>query len=309
MWSGCGRAASDPPGARRQAVTDAAADRGWTTSRRSLRSSRRAALQDMRRRIGVGTWQEPARGGLPHHRGSDAAQRAPPCCTPVQAPLSASHPLRCGGLGHHGRPIARRRPARPPPAFHGRGRGCVRAARPFRPLWSGTPVTPPARSVLDAALDLRRSGTSTRCSAGPSSGPSVTVDRARDELEGGPSRIAPASSGDGGPHRWLPLRRPSPSCVRLFAPSDLPLPELNAPVITARPEVRRWLWRALGEGRRGGRPDIPPRALEWRADLRRQNAVQSQASCCCASPPGGSGPSPPPSSRRSGTSSAARPTA
>jgi hypothetical protein len=150
--------------------------------------------------------------------------------------------------------------------------------RPDRPLlveeWL---VTPPARTAVDLALEattldevsaiLGRAVQRARVSA---------VDLA-DELDLAPSRgsrlvrlALPAIAG--GAHSASEAR-----LVRLLARSAIPTPEYNATILTRDgPKVVDALWRPLGKGVEIDGAGFHLDAATWSADLRRQNAIQTE---------------------------------
>ena len=151
------------------------------------------------------------------------------------------------------------------------------SSRPFRMHWvRGLPVTPPARSVLDAALDLRRLRDVETVLGRALQIRRVTVDELVAELQVAPSggSLLPRQAMAGlaaGSHAAS-----ESELWRLLGAAGIPLPELNAPVITA--SGVKWvdgLWRDLAKGVEVDGQAFHLGPLAWQADLRRQNAIQS----------------------------------
>lgn len=151
------------------------------------------------------------------------------------------------------------------------------STRPFRPLGvAGIRVTPPARSVLDAALDLRRLADVDALFGRSVQRRLVTVDELAEELA-----VAP-SAGSRLPRRAMSALAAGSHAAseaqlcRLLRRAGVPAPELNAAVETSL--GMRYvdaLWRALCRGVEIDGQAFHLDADAWQADLRRQNAIQS----------------------------------
>jgi very-short-patch-repair endonuclease len=149
-----------------------------------------------------------------------------------------------------------------------------RAARPR--LVEGLPVTWPARSVVDAGLDLdRRQAVDALMGRSIQIG-LVSLDDLAGELDRAPSggsrvlRLALADVAQGS------RAASEAQLLRLLRRSGLPMPELNAPVATALgTRFVDALWRGLGKGVEVDGQAYHLGPAEWRADLTRQNAIQT----------------------------------
>jgi very-short-patch-repair endonuclease len=149
--------------------------------------------------------------------------------------------------------------------------------RPFRPaVRRGLVVTPPARSVVDACLDLRRLSEVDDLLGRSLQARVTSLDNLADELDHSPSggsrlpRVAMAELAAGS-HAASEAQ-----LIRLIRRAALPEPELNAAVLTiSGAKYIDALWRALGKGVEvdGQAYHLSPE--QWRADLQRQNDVQS----------------------------------
>jgi very-short-patch-repair endonuclease len=143
-------------------------------------------------------------------------------------------------------------------------------------LVDGLPVTWPARSVVDAGLDLdRRAPVDALMGRSIQTG-LVSLDDLVVELDRAPSggsrllRLALADVAQGS-HAASEAQ-----LLRLLRRSGLPMPELNAPVIT--PSGTRYidaLWRDQRKGVEIDGQSYHLGPAEWQADLRRQNAIQT----------------------------------
>jgi very-short-patch-repair endonuclease len=233
----------------------------------------------VRRRIHVGRWQEPAPGVVCRTTGTlTLRQQLLAALLYVGPGAAVSHAsavaLWCrtpepdrtvvtAAQGHH--------PVSTPSVW------VRQSTRPFRPLGiAGVRVTPPARSVLDAALDLRRLADVDALFGRAVQRRLVTVDELADELAAAPSAGSrlprqAMSALTAGSHAASEAQ-----LCRLLRRAGVPTPELNAPVETSL-GIRYVdaLWRALRRG-----VEIDGRAFHldaaaWQADLQRQTAIQS----------------------------------
>jgi hypothetical protein len=151
------------------------------------------------------------------------------------------------------------------------------STRPFRPLGiAGIRVTPPARSVMDAALDLRRLADVDALFGRSVQRRLVTVDQLAKEL------LSTPSAGSRLPRRAMSALTAGSHAAseaqlcRLLQRAGVPAPELNAAVVTSL-GIRYVdaLWRALCRGVEIDGQAFHLDADAWQADLRRQNAIQS----------------------------------
>ncbi len=140
----------------------------------------------------------------------------------------------------------------------------------------GLPVTWPARSVVDAGLDLDRRGSVDALMGRSIQIGLVTLDDLADELEHAPSggsrllRLALADVAQGS-HAASEAQ-----LLRLLGRSGLPMPDMNAPVAT--PLGTRYvdaLWRAQQKGVEIDGQSYHLGPAQWQADLQRQNAIQT----------------------------------
>jgi very-short-patch-repair endonuclease len=233
----------------------------------------------VRRRIRVTRWQEPLKGVVCRTSGSMTAYQWQVAATLYAGPRSAlSHASAAeawGIVSPHNRVVVTVPNGQHPPSTP---EVWVRqSSRPFRMhLLRGLPVTPPARSVLDAALDLRRLGDVETLLGRALQIRRVTLDELVAELQNGPSagsllaRRAMAGLAAGS-------RAASESELwRLLRAARIPLPELNAAVDTeAGTKYIDGLWRHLARGVEVDGQAFHLGPQEWQADLRRQNAIQS----------------------------------
>lgn len=237
------------------------------------------AYRTVRRRIRVGTWQEPVRGVVCRTTGE---------LTPRQWRISALLYAGNGSAISHASAVWLWGLGTAPDrtivtAPHGRSIASTdeiwvrQSRRPFTPYRrDGISVTPPARSVLDAALDLRRLSDVDALFGRAVQRQLVDCADLDAELDGAPS------AGSRLPRQALAdLAAGSRSAsearfLRLVRRSGLPLPELNGPVETSLgTRYVDALWRGLGKG-----VEIDGRAYhlgpgQWQADLLRQNAIQA----------------------------------
>jgi len=233
----------------------------------------------VRRRIRMETWQEPAPGVVCRTTGAlTPRQRLRAALLYVGPGAAVSHasavalwsrttgPLRTtvtAATDHH-----------PVSTTHVWVRQSVRVFRP-RGV-GGIRVTPPARSVLDAALDLRRLSDVDALFGRSIQSRLVTVDQLAQELENAPSAGSrlprqALTALTGGSHAASESR-----LWRLLRAAGIRLPELNAPVVTASgTKYVDGLWRDLARGVEVDGQTFHLGPDEWQADLRRQNAIQS----------------------------------
>jgi very-short-patch-repair endonuclease len=143
-------------------------------------------------------------------------------------------------------------------------------------LMDGLPVTRPARSVVDAGLDLDRRGSVDALMGRSIQIGLVTLDDLADELDRAPSggsrllRLAMADVAQGS-HAASEAQ-----LLRLLRRSGLPMPEMNARVGT--PLGTRYvdaLWRAQRKGVEIDGQSYHLGPVQWQADLLRQNAIQT----------------------------------
>jgi hypothetical protein len=233
----------------------------------------------VRRRIRVGSWQEPLRGvvcrttGVLSHRqwlraallyaGPDSSISHASAVTLWGIPLESDRIVVTCAHGHH------------PPST---SEVWVRQSRrPYQRLpLEGLRVTGASRSVLDAGLDLVRLRDVDDLFGRAVQRRLTTVDQLAEELLDAPSggsrlpRQSLAALSEGS-HAASEAQ-----LVRLITRAGLPAPEMNGLVQTAR-GIRYVdaLWRALGKGVEvdGQAFHLSPEA--WAADLARQNDIQS----------------------------------
>lgn len=149
--------------------------------------------------------------------------------------------------------------------------------RPFRPtLVEEIDLTPPARTAVDMGLDLTSRDAVTALFGRALQKDRVSIETLSQELDGAPSR------GSLYPRRVMAdlaagSRAASESrLVHLLRLAGLPMPELNGAVVTALgTRYIDALWRSLAKGVEvdGQAFHLDPAA--WRADLIRQNAIQT----------------------------------
>ena len=233
----------------------------------------------VRRRIRVGWWQEPVPGVVCRTTGT---------LTPRQKLFAALLYVGPDAAVSHASAVAlwlrAPEPARTivtvAPGRHPVSTPLVwvrQSTRPFRRLGiAGVRVTPPARSVLDAALDFRRLADVDALFGRSVQRRLVTVDQLAEELIAAPSagsrlpRLA-MSALSAGSHAASEAQ-----LCRLLRRAGVPAPELNAAVETSL-GVRYVdaLWRALRRGVEIDGEAFHLDAVAWQADLHRQNAIQS----------------------------------
>lgn len=256
-------------------------DARWTADLAALDRLLAAGFirQTIRRRVRRGTWQEPLTGVICRTNG---------LLTPDQwlvaallyggdgAALSHATAGEFWGFGRTTGPVHVTVP-------HGRHLASTRevvvhqSRRPFDAVHvEGMDLTPPARTALDVSLQLRTLDSVQRLL-----GRAVQVGRIglldiERELDAAPIRgsafarqtLADLSAGS---------RAASESrLLRLLTKAGFPLPELNAPVVTSLgTRFIDALWRQLSKGVEvdGQAWHLDP--VSWRADLARQNAIQS----------------------------------
>lgn len=233
----------------------------------------------VRRRIRVGRWQEPAPGVVCRTTGTLTADQWLMTATLYAGARSAISHASAVDLWGIVVPAERVTVTVPNGQYRpSTARVWIRQSkRAFRTHQvRGIAVTPPARSVLDASLDMRRLADVEQLFGRAVQARRVSVDELVGELERAPS------SGS-----WLPRQAlagvtagahaaSEAQLLRLLRRAGLPIPELNAPVDT--PIGTRYvdgLWRDLARGVEvdGAAFHLGPR--EWQADLRRQNAIQT----------------------------------
>jgi very-short-patch-repair endonuclease len=233
----------------------------------------------IRRRVRVGTWQEPLRGVVCRTTGQLTERqwlRAALLYAGPSAAISHASAVQLWGVPMdvdavivtcpHGR--------HPPSTPRVRVR---QSKRPYRRLpLDGLAVTSSARSVLDASLDLRHLAEVDALFGRACQRGLVTVDSLGDELADAPSsgsrlpRLALSELAAGS------RAASEAQLVRLLRRSGLPMPELNAPVATALgTRFVDALWRRLGKGVEVDGKAYHLGPAEWRADLTRQNAIQT----------------------------------
>jgi very-short-patch-repair endonuclease len=233
----------------------------------------------VRRRIHVGWWQEPAPGVVCRTTGT---------LTPRQRRLAALLYVGPGAAVSHASAVAlwhrtpepERTIVTAAPGRHPVSTPLVwvrQSARPFRALGiAGVRVTPPARSVLDAALDLRQLADVDALFGRSVQRRLVSVDELAEEL------LAAPSAGSRLPrHAMSALTAGSHAAseaqlCRLLRRAGVPAPELNAAVETSLgTRYVDALWRVLRRGVEIDGQAFHLDAAAWQADLRRQNVIQS----------------------------------
>jgi very-short-patch-repair endonuclease len=138
-------------------------------------------------------------------------------------------------------------------------------------------VTSPARTAVDLALEATTLDEVSAILGRAVQRARVTAVDLADQLDLAPSRgsrlvrlALPAIAG--GAHSASEAR-----LVRLVARSALPTPEYNATVLTRDgPKVVDAVWRSLGKGVEIDGAGFHLDAAAWSADLRRQNAIQTE---------------------------------
>lgn len=233
----------------------------------------------VRRRIRAGWWQEPVPGVVCRTTGT---------LTPRQKLLAALLYVGPGAAVSHASAVALwSRTPQPDRTIVTAARGhhpvstpfvwVRQSTRPFRPLGlAGVRITPPARSVLDGALDLRRLSDVDALFGRSVQRRLVSVDELAEELAIAPSagsrfpRLA-MSALAAGSHAASEAQ-----LCRLLRRAGVPPPELNAAVETSLgTRYVDALWRALRRGVEIDGQAFHIDASAWQADLRRQNAIQS----------------------------------
>ena len=233
----------------------------------------------VRRRIRAGWWQQPVPGVVCRTTGTlTPRQRLLAALLYVGADAAVSHASAVAVWSRTAGPdrtIVTALPGRHPvstPLVWVR-----QSTRPFRPLGvAGIRVTPPARSVLDAALDLRRLAEVDALFGRSVQRRLVTVDELAEELAAAPS------AGSRLPRRAMSALAAGSHAAseaqlcRLLRRAGVPAPELNAAVETSLgTRYVDALWRALCRGVEIDGQAFHLDADAWQADLRRQNAIQS----------------------------------
>lgn len=138
-------------------------------------------------------------------------------------------------------------------------------------------VTAPARTAVDMALEATTLDAASAVLGRAVQQARVSALDLADQLDLAPSRGSKFArlalpSIAGGAHSASEAR-----LVRLVARSALPVPEYNATVTTREgPKVVDALWRALGKGVEIDGRSFHLDAAAWSADLRRQNAIQTE---------------------------------
>lgn len=260
----------------------AVADDPWANDLATVRGlvGHGLAYGTVRRRIRVGTWLEPLSGVVCRTTGSLTRHQWLTAALLYAGPDAALSHATAVGLWKV--PIRSNRfVVTVHDGWHPSSTADVwvrQSARPFRiSRVDGLSVTPPARSLIDASLDLRTlADVESLLGRGLQAG-LATLDQLSAELAAAPSsgsrhpRLAIAEMGTG-------ARAASEArLARLIQRAGLPMPEFNAAVSTSM--GMRYidaLWRQMGKGVEvdGQAFHLGPR--EWLADLARQNAIQSQ---------------------------------
>lgn len=241
-------------------------DHGWSYDR-------------VRRRIRTGPWQEPLPRVVLRTTGEPTQRQWWRAALLYAGPGSAvSHAT---AAERWGLPVTSPRVVvTRPGGSHPRSTNRVwvrQSLRPFRvfPL-DGIATTAPARSVLDACLDMRRLPDVDALLGRAVQRRLVTLDDLADELE-----IAP-SAGSRLPRRAMAElavgshAASEAQLLRLIRRAAIPSPEVNASVET-RVGTRYVdaLWRRLGKGVEVDGQAFHLAPDQWQADLLRQNEIQS----------------------------------
>lgn len=237
------------------------------------------SYRSVRRRIRLGAWQELLPGVVLRTTGTPTErqwQRAALLYAGAGAALSHATAAARWGLPVRAARVVVTRPG----GSHPRSTERVwvrQSTRSYRVLpLDGLATTAPARSVLDAALDLDQLRDVDDLFGRAFQRGLISVAALASELDAAPSagsrlpRLALAEVAAGS-HAASEAQ-----LLRLLRKAGLPLPELNAALATrAGTKYVDALWRSLGKGVEvdGRAYHLGPR--QWQADLQRQNAVQS----------------------------------
>ncbi|MDQ1628634.1 MAG: hypothetical protein QOI54_2378 [Actinomycetota bacterium] len=233
----------------------------------------------VRRRVQRGTWREPAPGVICRTTGPLSDDQRLQAALLYGGPGAALSHATAGRFWGLGRPMARVFVTVP----HGRN---VRSAplvsvhqsrRPFDPqLIDGLLLTPPARTAIDVCLRLDDLDAVRDVLGRALQSQRATVSQLRHELDLAPSRGSRLPRQALDEIAYDAHAASEARFLRLIRDAGLPLPELNATIVT-RGGVRLVdaLWRKLARGVEidGQAYHLSPAA--WAADLRRQNDIQT----------------------------------
>lgn len=235
--------------------------------------------QTVRRRVQRGAWQEPLPGVVCRTTGTlTTYQWLVAACLYGGEGAAISHGS-AGSFWAFG-PAPDRVHLTVPHGRHLRSTDAVQvhqSRRPYRPeLVEDLLLTPRARTAVDTALSLRTSAAVDAHLGRVLQKGGVSLDQLAHELDLSPQRgsLLPRQS-------LADLAMGSRSAgearlVHLLRRAGLPMPELNAPVVTSLgTRYVDALWRRLGKGAEVDGQAFHFDATAWRADLVRQNAIQT----------------------------------
>ena len=238
-----------------------------------------SSRQTIRRRVRRGTWQQPLPGVVCRTTGTltpDQWRRAALLYAGAAAALSHATAGEYWGYGRPSRSIH----VTVPHGRHLRSTAEVivhQSRRPFVGRFvDDVDITPPARTAIDIGLCLRSQSEVDALLGRSLQSGFVSVSQLSDELDAAPRRgtlflrlaLADVAAGS---------RAASEARLRrLLLRAKIPLPEFDAAVTTAL-GVRHIdaLWRALRRGVEIDGQAFHFDAASWRADLVRQNAIQT----------------------------------
>lgn len=238
-----------------------------------------AVRQTVRRRVRRNTWQEPLPGVVCRTTGALTTDQWRTAALMYGGPGAALSHQTAGEFWGYGRTVGRLHITVP----HGRHRRSTLAVtvhqsrRVVEPRWvEAFQVTPPARTAVDICLGLRTRDAVVALLGRALQRGLVSLDQLGEEVDRAPRRgsrlarsvLAELAAGS---------RAASESrLLSLISRAGLPLPELNAAVRTAL-GIRYIdaLWRHLGKGVEVDGQAFHLDPASWRADLVRQNAIQT----------------------------------
>lgn len=235
--------------------------------------------QTVRRRIRRGQWQEPAPGVVCRTTGALTADQWRTAALLYAGPGAALSHHTAGEFWGYGRSSAPLHVT----VVHGRHRRSTAAItvhqtrRPFTPRWvEDFSLTPPARTAIDICLGLRRRDAVVALLGRALQRGLVSLDQLGDEVDCAPRRGSRLSRSVLAELAVGSRAASESRLLSLIRRAGLPLPELNAAVTTSL-GVRYIdaLWRHLGKGVEVDGQAFHLDPVAWRADLIRQNAIQT----------------------------------